>query len=102
MIVNNSSADQFLKRWPAGAIFFLVHGNDEGLIRERARKLVALALGDDADPLRLVRMDGDAVARELILPNHRRNRSPTERLLNKIVTIQPFPLDRKEKFVRLH
>jgi DNA polymerase-3 subunit delta len=64
MIVNNSSADQFLKRWPAGAIFFLVHGNDEGLIRERARKLVALALGDDADPLRLVRMDGDAVARD--------------------------------------
>src|SRR6202021_2231147 len=40
--------------------------------------------------------------RPLILPNHRRNRSPTERLLNKIVTIQPFPLDRKEKFVRLH
>jgi DNA polymerase-3 subunit delta len=64
MIVNNAAADQFLKRAPGEAIFFLVHGNDEGLIRERARKLVAAALGDNPDPLRLVRLDGDAVARE--------------------------------------
>jgi DNA polymerase III subunit delta len=64
MIVSNSAAEQFLKRPPGDAIFFLVHGNDEGLIRERARKLVRNALGDDPDPLRLVRLDGDAIARE--------------------------------------
>jgi len=64
MIVSNSAADQFLKRPPGGEIFFLVHGNDEGLIRERVRKLVDRALGDNPDPLRLVRFDGDAVARE--------------------------------------
>jgi DNA polymerase-3 subunit delta len=64
MIVSNSGADQFLRRPLGDAIFFLVHGNDEGLIRERARKLVDAALGGDPDPLRLVRLDGDAVARE--------------------------------------
>jgi DNA polymerase III subunit delta len=64
MIVNNSAADQFLKRPPGEAIFYLVHGNDEGLIRERVRKLVDAALGDRPDPLRLVRLDGETVARE--------------------------------------
>ena len=64
MIVGNSAEDQFLKRPPGGEIFFLVHGNDEGLIRERVRKLVDRALGGDPDPLRLVRLDGDVVAKE--------------------------------------
>jgi DNA polymerase-3 subunit delta len=64
MIVSNSAADQFLKRPPGGEIFFLVHGNDEGLIRERVRKLVDRALGENPDPLRLVRLDGDVVAKE--------------------------------------
>jgi DNA polymerase-3 subunit delta len=64
MIVSNSAADQFLKRPLGGEIFFLVHGNDEGLIRERVRKLVDRALGGDQDPLRLVRLDGDVVAKE--------------------------------------
>jgi DNA polymerase III subunit delta len=64
MIVSNSAAEQFLKRPPADIIFFLVHGTDEGLIRERARKLARYALGDAPDPLRLVRLDGDAIARE--------------------------------------
>lgn len=64
MIVSNNAADQFLKKPPGEAVFFLVHGNDDGLIRERVGKLVKAALGGDPDPLRLIRMDGDAVARE--------------------------------------
>jgi DNA polymerase-3 subunit delta len=44
--------------------FYLVHGNDEGLIRERSRGIVNALLEGDADPLRLVRFDGDALARE--------------------------------------
>jgi DNA polymerase-3 subunit delta len=44
--------------------FFLVHGNDEGLIRERSRAIVNARLGGDADPMRLVRLDGDVLARE--------------------------------------
>ena len=63
MIVGNNSADQFVRRPPSETVFFLVHGNDEGLIRERAGKLVAAALGDDPDPLRLVRLDGEALTR---------------------------------------
>jgi DNA polymerase III subunit delta len=63
-IVANNSADQFIKRLPPGMNFFLVHGNDEGLIRERARGIVTSLLGGDADPMRLIRFDGDALARE--------------------------------------
>jgi DNA polymerase III subunit delta len=63
-IVANSGADAFVKRAPREMIFFLVHGNDEGLIRERARGIVNALLDGDADPLRLIRFDGDALARE--------------------------------------
>jgi DNA polymerase-3 subunit delta len=44
--------------------FYLVHGSDEGLIRERARALVASLLEGDIDSLRLIRFDGDVLARE--------------------------------------
>jgi DNA polymerase-3 subunit delta len=44
--------------------FYLVHGNDEGLIRERSKGIVSAVLEGDADPLRLVRFDGDVLARE--------------------------------------
>ncbi|WP_158815946.1 DNA polymerase III subunit delta [Methylocapsa sp. S129] len=63
-IVANSGADQFVKRLPRDMFFFLVHGNDEGLIRERSRGIVNSLLEGDSDPLRLIRFDGDAVARE--------------------------------------
>jgi DNA polymerase-3 subunit delta len=63
-IVANSGADQFIKRAPRDMPFFLVHGNDEGLIRERCRGIVASLLDGDNDPLRLIRFDGDALARE--------------------------------------
>jgi DNA polymerase-3 subunit delta len=62
-IVANSGADQFVKRAPRDMSFFLVHGNDEGLIRERARGIVNSLLDGDADPLRLIRFDGDDLAR---------------------------------------
>ncbi|HLW90694.1 MAG TPA: DNA polymerase III subunit delta [Roseiarcus sp.] len=63
MIVGNNSADQFVRRPPSEITFFLVHGNDDGLIRERAGRLAAAALGDNPDPLRLVRLDGEALVR---------------------------------------
>jgi DNA polymerase III subunit delta len=63
-IVANSGADQFIKRAPRDMAFFLVHGSDEGLIRERVRGIVNSLLAGDSDPLRLVRFDGDALARE--------------------------------------
>lgn len=63
-IVANNGADQFVKRAPRDMVFFLVHGNDEGLIRERSRGIVNSLLDGDSDPLRLVRFDGDALARD--------------------------------------
>jgi DNA polymerase III subunit delta len=63
-IVANSGADQFVKRAPREMSFFLVHGNDEGLIRERCRGIVQSLLQGDADPMRLIRFDGDMLARE--------------------------------------
>lgn len=62
--ISNMTADAFVKRPPRDMRFFLVHGSDEGLVRERAKALVGAALQGDADPLRLTRLDGDAVARD--------------------------------------
>jgi DNA polymerase-3 subunit delta len=63
-IVANGGADQFIKRLPRDMAFFLIHGNDEGLIRERSRGIVTTLLDGDSDPMRLIRFDGDALARE--------------------------------------
>ena len=62
--VANSGADQFIKRLPRDIAFFLVHGADEGLIRERSKGIVNALLDGDADPLRVIRLDGDVLARE--------------------------------------
>jgi DNA polymerase-3 subunit delta len=63
-IIGNAAADAFIKRLPPDLIFFLVHGGDEGLAHERVKGIVAAALGGEADPLRLVRFEGDALARD--------------------------------------
>lgn len=62
--VANAGADQFIKRLPRDMVFFLVHGNDEGLIRERSKGIVNSLLDGDCDPLRVIRFDGDVLARE--------------------------------------
>jgi len=62
--VKSSAADAFIERLPKDVVFFLVHGPDEGLAHERTKRLIRTRLGDGVDPLRLVRLDGDAVARD--------------------------------------
>lgn len=62
--IKNDNADSFVRRPPAETRFYLVHGNDEGLIHERAKLLGDAILAGDTDPLRMTRMDGEAVARE--------------------------------------
>ncbi|MGO8834224.1 MAG: DNA polymerase III subunit delta [Roseiarcus sp.] len=62
--VANSGADQFIRRLPRDIPFFLVHGSDDGLIRERSKGIVDAVLDGDADPLRVIRFDGDVLARE--------------------------------------
>ncbi len=63
-IVNNAAADGFIQRLPKEVCFYLVHGQDEGLAHERVRAIVRHLIGRDPDPMRLVRLEGDAVARE--------------------------------------
>ena len=62
--INSGAADGFIQRLPKEISFYLVHGQDEGLTHERVKAIVRGRIGADADPLRLVRLDGDAVARD--------------------------------------
>ena len=62
--INSAAADGFIQRLPKETRFFLVHGQDEGLAHERVKAIVRARIGDDLDPLRLVRLEGDAVARD--------------------------------------
>ncbi len=62
-VVKSSGADGYVRRPPSEFRFFLVHGTDEGLVNERSRLLVHALLGGDPDPLRLVRLEGDAIVR---------------------------------------
>lgn len=62
--IRNDGADHFVKSPPSDMRFFLVHGNDEGLIHERAKALVKACLSGDMDPMRLSRFEADGLARE--------------------------------------
>jgi len=62
-IVKNDLADAFVKQPPEDLRLFLVHGNDDGLIHERAKALVLAFVGAD-DGFNVVLRDGDAAARE--------------------------------------
>jgi len=61
--IKSAAADAFIRRLPAGVSFYLVHGDDEGLAYERSRAIVRKLIGPDPDPLRLVRLEGDALSR---------------------------------------
>jgi DNA polymerase III subunit delta len=63
-IVNSASADGFIQRLPKEIRFYLVHGPDEGLAHERVKAIVRNLVDGDPDPLRLVRLEGDAAARD--------------------------------------
>ena len=63
-VVKNAAADGFIQRMPKDVRFCLVHGSDEGLAHERSKAIIRSALAGDTDPLRLTRLEGDAVARE--------------------------------------
>jgi DNA polymerase-3 subunit delta len=63
-IVNSAAADAFIQRLPKEILFYLVHGLDEGLTHERVKAIIRGRIGDDSDPMRLVRLEGDAVARD--------------------------------------
>jgi DNA polymerase-3 subunit delta len=61
--ITTFAADAFIERLPKDLQLFLVHGVDEGLAHERARAILRKLVGPDPDPLRLVRIEGDALSR---------------------------------------
>jgi DNA polymerase-3 subunit delta len=63
-VVSSAAADGFIERLPKEIRFYLVHGPDEGLAHERVKAIIRKLIQGDPDPLRLVRLDGDAVARD--------------------------------------
>jgi DNA polymerase III subunit delta len=63
-IVSSAAADGFIQRLPKEIRFYLVHGLDEGLAHERVKAVIRNLIDGDPDPLRLVRLEGDAVARD--------------------------------------
>jgi DNA polymerase-3 subunit delta len=63
MIISNATADDFVRQLPSEISFFLVHGPDDGLAHERVKAIVRKLTGGDSDPMRLVRFDGDTLAR---------------------------------------
>ena len=60
--IKSYEADRQLSHKPAHIGFFLVFGNDSGLIAERVRRILRLCVDDISDPFQLVRLDGDDVA----------------------------------------
>ena len=63
-VINSAAADGFIQRGPKEIRFYLVHGPDEGLAHERVKAIIRNLIDGDPDPLRLVRLDGDAVSRD--------------------------------------
>jgi DNA polymerase-3 subunit delta len=56
--------DAYLARPDPGRPIILLYGPDAGLVRERAKALLASAVDDPADPFSLVRLDGDELSAE--------------------------------------
>jgi DNA polymerase III subunit delta len=63
-VVASAAADGFIERLPKEIGFYLVHGQDEGLAHERVKAIIRKLIDAESDPLRLVRLEGDAVARD--------------------------------------
>ena len=63
-VIGSAAADSFIDREAGRHSFYLVHGPDDGLTHERARRIARKILGGDENPLNLLRLDGDIVARE--------------------------------------
>ncbi|MBV1705535.1 MAG: DNA polymerase III subunit delta, partial [Hyphomicrobiales bacterium] len=62
--VANSGADSFAAKPAAHLRLFLVHGPDEGLVRERARRIEKAWLDGADDPFAIVSLAGDEVAQD--------------------------------------
>jgi DNA polymerase-3 subunit delta len=61
MIVRTGEADRFIENPPRGLRAALLFGPDQGLVRERAEKLIKSVVSDLADPFRVADLDETAL-----------------------------------------
>lgn len=61
MKISNAKAKGFLDRLPGEVRCVLLHGPDQGLVRERADALASAAAGDAGDPFRVAHLVGPAL-----------------------------------------
>ncbi|HEY8578335.1 MAG TPA: DNA polymerase III subunit delta, partial [Beijerinckiaceae bacterium] len=76
--IKGAEADRWIRNLPSDIAVYLVCGQDEGLVAERARAIVRGSVEDPADPFQVVVLEGNAVAAE------------PERLLDEVYTIGLF------------
>ena len=62
--VRSSEAERFLARPRRDVFVWLMHGPDEGLVRERCRRVARASVENPDDPFQIVRLDGDETLRE--------------------------------------
>ncbi|HET7716463.1 MAG TPA: DNA polymerase III subunit delta [Bauldia sp.] len=62
MVEVKTDVERFLARDDGSVRLLLIHGNDTGLVAERAAAFISAALGDSSDPLGLIRLDAQEVA----------------------------------------
>ncbi len=64
MLVRTAEAERFLARLPPELIAVLFYGPDQGLVRERAEKVITSIVPDLRDPFRIAEMEGAALAED--------------------------------------
>ncbi|HWU25520.1 MAG TPA: DNA polymerase III subunit delta [Rhizomicrobium sp.] len=62
MIVKTADAERYVSRPPPGVVAALVFGPDQGLVRERAERLVKTVVADLGDPFRVADIDEAVLA----------------------------------------
>src|ERR1700733_14698741 len=61
MIVKPAESGRFLARLPPDLVAILFYGPDQGLVRERAEKVISSIVPDLRDPFRIAEIDGAAL-----------------------------------------
>lgn len=64
MLVKPAEAERFLAKLPSDLGAILFYGPDQGLVRERAEKVIISIVPDLRDPFRVTEMDGAALAED--------------------------------------
>ncbi|HEY3639375.1 MAG TPA: DNA polymerase III subunit delta [Rhizomicrobium sp.] len=64
MIVRPAESERFLAHLPQDITAILFYGPDQGLVRERAEKIITSIVPDLRDPFRIAEMDGSALVED--------------------------------------